>query len=60
MKIRSIIRLFRDLFNRLRQSIVLRKYNSFTIAEYLSVIKGALCNRKNGNVSPSDIATVKA
>jgi predicted nucleic acid-binding protein len=33
---------------------------SFTIAEYLSVIKGALCNRKNGNVSPSDIATVKA
>lgn len=33
---------------------------SFTVAEYLSVIKGVLCDKRNGNVSPSDISTVRA
>ncbi len=32
---------------------------SFTIAEYLSVIKGVLCDKRNGNVLTSDISTVR-
>ena len=32
---------------------------SFTIAEYLAVIKGVLSNRRNGQVLPSEILTIK-
>ncbi len=32
---------------------------SFTIAEYLAVIKGVLSNRRNGQVSPSEILIIK-
>lgn len=33
---------------------------SFTIAEYLAVTKGVLCNKRNGQVSTGEIITIKA
>ncbi len=33
---------------------------SFTIAEYLAVIKGVLCNKRNSQVSSSEIFTIKS
>jgi predicted nucleic acid-binding protein len=33
---------------------------SFTIAEYLSVMKGLICNRRNGQVTSLEIAAIKS
>ena len=33
---------------------------SFTVAEYLAVTKGLLCNKRNGQVSSSEISAIKA
>lgn len=33
---------------------------SFTVAEYLAVIKGVLCNKRNGPISPSEVMSIKA
>jgi len=32
---------------------------SFTVAEYLAVIRGLLCQKRNKQVSPSEISTIK-
>ena len=33
---------------------------TFTIAEYLAVTKGVLCNKRNGQVTPAEMAKIKS
>lgn len=34
--------------------------SSFTVAEYLAVTRGVLCNKRNGQVTTNEILTIKA
>jgi predicted nucleic acid-binding protein len=34
--------------------------SSFTVAEYLAVTRGVLCNKRNGQVTTNEIMTIKA